>query len=70
MITFPPVVFSNDPFVYVALTGVMEFCAILLATPFNIRLGRRIPLGVCFLAGGSSLLLDLAIPTGTWGWGG
>ncbi|KAG7171570.1 Organic cation transporter protein-like 11 [Homarus americanus] len=55
---------SNNPYEYLALWGVMEAIAILLATPFNIILGRRILCTLCLQLAGLLLIVDLLVPTG------
>nr|XP_045606998.1 organic cation transporter protein-like [Procambarus clarkii] len=54
---------SNNPFLYVALSGVMDGSAILLTIPLATRLGRRQLTGAAFLLSGILLILDLAVPT-------
>ncbi|XP_045131903.1 solute carrier family 22 member 20-like isoform X2 [Portunus trituberculatus] len=53
---------SNDPFMYVALSGVMDFTAIILTTPIAVRVGRRCLSMTLYLVSGTLLLLDMAVP--------
>ncbi|XP_064100619.1 solute carrier family 22 member 6-A-like [Macrobrachium nipponense] len=53
---------SNDPIIYVTVSGVMDISAILLATPLSMRLGRRVLCFFCFFAAGVFLIIDLFIP--------
>lgn len=53
---------SNNPFVYVALSGVMDFIAISLTTPIAVRVGRRCLSMALYLISGTLLFLDIAIP--------
>ncbi|XP_047474170.1 solute carrier family 22 member 20-like [Penaeus chinensis] len=53
---------SNDPYIYVAMSGTMDLMAILLATPLNMRMGRRFIVGGAMLMAGVLLLVDLAVP--------
>lgn len=55
---------SNDPFLYVAMSGVTDGIAIILATPLAMRFGRRLLLIIFYSASGVLLLLDIAIPAG------
>lgn len=55
---------SDNPFLYVGLTGAMDGCSILLSTPATPFLGRRVMIGVEFLVGGILLLLELIVPDG------
>ncbi|MPC44434.1 Solute carrier family 22 member 20 [Portunus trituberculatus] len=52
----------NDPFMYVALSGVMDFTAIILTTPIAVRVGRRCLSMTLYLVSGTLLLLDMAVP--------
>ncbi|XP_042888325.1 solute carrier family 22 member 6-like [Penaeus japonicus] len=53
---------SDDPFLYVALTGVMDAMAILVVTPLSTRLGRKVLVWLGFAVGGSFFLVELLIP--------
>ncbi|KAK8751304.1 hypothetical protein OTU49_013976 [Cherax quadricarinatus] len=53
---------STDPFLYVALTGIMDGTAVLLTTPLTLYLGRRTIVGLGLCVGGILLLLDLLVP--------
>ncbi|XP_063861702.1 solute carrier family 22 member 20-like isoform X1 [Scylla paramamosain] len=53
---------SNDPFLYVALTGVMDCGSILLSTPATPFLGRRVMIGTELFTGGVLLLVELVVP--------
>lgn len=53
---------SNDPYIYVAMSGTMDLIAILIATPLNMRMGRRFIVGGALLVAGVLLLVDLAVP--------
>lgn len=58
---------SNDPYIYVAISGVMDFTAIVLATPLTMRVGRRCLYGLLLFFSGVFLLLDIAVPADlTW----
>lgn len=57
---------SNDPYIYVAMSGTMDLMAILLATPLNMRMGRRFIVGTALLVAGILLLVDLAVPDELW----
>ncbi|XP_037777071.1 solute carrier family 22 member 6-like [Penaeus monodon] len=57
---------SNDPYIYVAMSGTMDLMAILLATPLNMRMGRRFIVGGALLVAGILLLVDLAVPDELW----
>lgn len=53
---------SDNPFLYVGLTGIMDGASILLSTPATPFLGRRVLIGAEFFAGGVLLLLELIVP--------
>ncbi|XP_045606809.1 solute carrier family 22 member 20 isoform X2 [Procambarus clarkii] len=53
---------SSDPFLYLALTGVMEALAIVIITPLTAHLGRRIMVWVGLGMGGVFLMLELFVP--------
>lgn len=53
---------SEDPFLYVALTGVMDGTSILAITPLITRIGRRVILWAAFAVGGAFFLIELLIP--------
>ncbi|XP_050703250.1 solute carrier family 22 member 6-like [Eriocheir sinensis] len=61
ILLFTPLICDN-PFMYVGLTGLMDGCSILMSTPATPFLGRRVMIGVEFLAGGILILLELIIP--------
>ncbi|XP_045606660.1 solute carrier family 22 member 6 isoform X1 [Procambarus clarkii] len=54
---------STDPFLYVALTGLMDGIAILVTTPVTPYLGRRTIVGLGLFGGGVLLFLDLLVST-------
>ncbi|XP_069981534.1 solute carrier family 22 member 20-like [Penaeus vannamei] len=55
--------FSRDnPFLYVALTGVMEGTAILTIAPLTAKLGRRILVWAGFAVSGTFFLAELLVP--------
>ncbi|XP_047474618.1 solute carrier family 22 member 6-like isoform X2 [Penaeus chinensis] len=53
---------SDDPFLYVALTGVMDGSAILATTPLTAKLGRRVLVWAGFAVGGVFFLAELLVP--------
>ncbi|XP_045132295.1 solute carrier family 22 member 20-like [Portunus trituberculatus] len=53
---------SNDPFLYVAMTGVMDCGSIILSTPATAFLGRRVMIATELFVGGALLLLELVVP--------
>ncbi|XP_068217986.1 solute carrier family 22 member 20-like isoform X1 [Palaemon carinicauda] len=53
--------FTDDPFLYVALTGLMDGSAVILMTPLTSCFGRRTLLITGFLAGGILFFLDFAV---------
>ncbi|XP_068246375.1 solute carrier family 22 member 20-like [Palaemon carinicauda] len=53
---------STDPFLYLALSGIMEGSAILIITPLTTRIGRRIMVWAGLALGGLLMLLELLIP--------
>ncbi|XP_066954143.1 LOW QUALITY PROTEIN: solute carrier family 22 member 20-like [Macrobrachium rosenbergii] len=53
---------STDPFLYLALSGVMEGSAILIITPLTTKIGRRIMVWAGLALGGLLLLLELLVP--------
>ncbi|CAL4068129.1 unnamed protein product, partial [Meganyctiphanes norvegica] len=54
--------FGMDAFTYMALTGLMELPGYTLTIPIAARLGRKLPIIICFLASGASLLTLPFIP--------
>ncbi|XP_050718577.1 solute carrier family 22 member 20-like isoform X2 [Eriocheir sinensis] len=54
---------SNDPFLYVALSGVADTVAVFLGTPLTMKIGRCLLLTIFYSMSGVLLLLDIAIPT-------
>ena len=62
---FPIVVFhSSGPFLYMALTGVMDGSAIILTTPLATRCGRKVMIFGGMFGGACLFLLELLIPEG------
>ncbi|XP_068230798.1 organic cation transporter protein-like [Palaemon carinicauda] len=55
---------TSGPFLYVALTGLMDGSAIILSTPLATRLGRRVMIFAGMFGGGVCFLLELLIPSG------
>ncbi|XP_066974942.1 solute carrier family 22 member 20-like isoform X2 [Macrobrachium rosenbergii] len=53
--------FTDDPFLYVALTGLMDGSAVILMTPLTSCFGRRTLLMIGFLGGGVLFFLDFAV---------
>ncbi|KAK7071328.1 hypothetical protein SK128_003952, partial [Halocaridina rubra] len=53
---------STDPFLYLALSGIMEGSAILALTPLTTRIGRRVIVWAGLTLGGFFLLLELLVP--------
>ncbi|XP_066942931.1 organic cation transporter protein-like [Macrobrachium rosenbergii] len=53
---------SNDPIIYITMSGVMDISAILLATPLSMRIGRRVLCLCCFFSSGVFLITDLLVP--------
>ena len=55
---------SDNPFAYMALSGLMEVPSYTLTVPVLERFGRRVPSIVCFLFCSVTLLVLAAIPEG------
>ncbi|KAK8751217.1 hypothetical protein OTU49_013512, partial [Cherax quadricarinatus] len=53
---------SRDPFLYLALTGLMEALAIVIITPLTAHMGRRIMVWAGLGMGGILLMLELLVP--------
>ncbi|XP_071544081.1 organic cation transporter protein-like [Panulirus ornatus] len=58
---------SNDPFVYMVLTGLMEIPAYTLTIPIVMRFGRRLPSVVSFMTSGF-MLIFMALTPAAYGW--
>lgn len=58
---------SSDPFLYMALTGVVELPAYTLVIPLVARYGRRAPVVAFFFMGAVALLALPFVPTGERG---
>ncbi|XP_042217243.1 solute carrier family 22 member 20-like isoform X2 [Homarus americanus] len=55
---------STDPFLYLALSGLMEAVAIVVITPLTGYLGRRVMVWAGLALGGALLMLELLVPEG------
>ncbi|XP_066942961.1 solute carrier family 22 member 6-like isoform X2 [Macrobrachium rosenbergii] len=53
---------SNDPFVYITISGAMDMISILLTTPLSMRIGRRALIAWFLLVGGVLFMIDLIVP--------
>ncbi|XP_042217244.1 solute carrier family 22 member 15-like isoform X3 [Homarus americanus] len=53
---------STDPFLYLALSGLMEAVAIVVITPLTGYLGRRVMVWAGLALGGALLMLELLVP--------
>ncbi|XP_064100615.1 solute carrier family 22 member 6-like [Macrobrachium nipponense] len=55
---------TSGPFLYMALTGIMDGSAILLITPLATRVGRKVIIFAGMFGGGVLFFLELLVPSG------